>query len=274
MKKNIIAKVAGTVASAALAVSLCACGGAPASEAPAAQPDGQASYELVTDGKLTVVAELGFAPFEYIDADGNTVGFDVDLANAIAEHMGLECEYLPNQSFDTLVPTIAQGGRADISIAAITIDDTRREQVDFSDPYLDSNQALVAADSFEGEAESLDAAGVKVACQGGTTGEAWIKEHLPNATVVPLADVTAGMAGVQTGLYDAMVVDLPVASNMIASSFSDLKVVKKIPTGEQYGIAVSYDNPALRDAINEALAQIESDGTMAQLKAKWFGEQI
>ena len=274
MKKNIIAKVAGTVASAALAVSLCACGGAPATEAPAAQPDGQASYDLVTDGKLTVVAELGFAPFEYIDADGNTVGFDVDLANAIAEHMGLECEYLPNQSFDTLVPTIAQGGRADISIAAITIDDTRREQVDFSDPYLYSNQALVAADFFVGVSASIDAAGVKVACQGGTTGEAWIKEHLPNATVVPLTDVTAGMAGVQTGLYDAMVVDLPVASNMIASSFSDLKVVKEIPTGEQYGIAVSYDNPALRDAINEALAQIESDGTMAQLKAKWFGEQI
>ena len=231
----------------------------------------EASYTLVKEGVLTNVAELGFSPFEYIDEDGNTVGFDVDLSNAIAEKMGLTCEWLPNQAFDTLVPTIAQGGKADISIAGMTIDDTRLEEVDFSDPYLNSNQGIVALAGSGETSETLDAEGVQVACQTGTTGNSWIEENLPNATCVPLADVTAGMMGVSTGLYKAMVIDLPVAQNMIAESFSDLEVVEEIPTGEQYGIAVSYDNPGLKDAINDALAQIEEDGTMDELKQKWFG---
>ena len=231
----------------------------------------EASYTLVKEGVLTNVAELGFSPFEYIDEDGNTVGFDVDLSNAIAEKMGLTCEWLPNQAFDTLVPTIAQGGKADISIAGMTIDDTRLEEVDFSDPYLNSNQGIVALAGSGETSETLDAEGVQVACQTGTTGNSWIEENLPNATCVPLADVTAGMMGVSTGLYKAMVIDLPVAQNMIAESFSDLEVVEEIPTGEQYGIAVSYDNPGLKDAINDALAQIEEDGTMDEIKQKWFG---
>ena len=231
----------------------------------------EASYTLVKEGVLTNVAELGFAPFEYIDEDGVTVGFDVDLSNAIADKLGLTCEWLPNQAFDTLVPTIAQGGKADISIAGMTIDDTRLEEVDFSDPYLNSNQGIVALAGSGETSETLDAEGVQVACQTGTTGNSWIEENLPNATCVPLADVTAGMMGVSTGLYKAMVIDLPVAQNMIAESFSDLEVVEEIPTGEQYGIAVSYDNPGLKDAINDALAQIEEDGTMDELKQKWFG---
>ena len=220
---------------------------------------------------LTNVAELGFAPFEYIDEDGNTVGFDVDLSNALAEKLGLTCEWLPNQAFDTLVPTIQQGGKADISIAGMTISDERLEQVDFSDPYLNSNQGIVAAAGSDLNSESLNAEGMQVACQTGTTGDEWISENLPNATKVPLADVTAALMGISTGLYNAMVIDLPVAQNMIAESFSDLEVVEEIPTGEQYGIAVSKDNPGLLAAINDALAAIEEDGTMDEIKQKWFG---
>ena len=231
----------------------------------------EASYTLVKEGVLTNVAELGFSPFEYIDEDGNTVGFDVDLSNAIAEKMGLTCEWLPNQAFDTLVPTIKQGGKADISIAGVTITDERLEDVDFTDPYLNSNQALIVAASSGYATDDLDAEEIQIACQTGTTGDAWIQENLPNATRVPLADVTAGMMGVSTGSYQAMVIDLPVAQNMLAQSFSDLTILEEIPTGEQYGIAVSYDNPGLKDAINDALAQIEEDGTMDELKQKWFG---
>lgn len=231
----------------------------------------EASYTLVKEGVLTNVAELGFSPFEYIDEDGNTVGFDVDLSNAIAEKMGLTCEWLPNQAFDTLVPTIKQGGKADICIAGMTISDERLEEVDFSEPYLNSNQGIVAAAGSGLDSESLNAEGMQVACQTGTTGDEWISENLPNATKVPLADVTAALMGISTGLYNAMVIDLPVAQNMIAESFSDLEVVEEIPTGEQYGIAVSKDNPGLLAAINDALAQVEEDGTMDEIKQKWFG---
>ncbi|WP_083526892.1 ABC transporter substrate-binding protein [Thermophilibacter mediterraneus] len=270
-RRNFIATL-GIAGSAAL---LAGCSNDTAEQEPAAddaaESTDEASYTLVKEGVLTNVAELGFSPFEYIDDEGTTVGFDVDLSNAIAEKMGLTCEWLPNQAFDTLVPTIQQGGKADICIAGMTITDERLESVDFSDPYLNSNQALIVAASSDATTESLNAAEVQIACQTGTTGDEWIQENLPNATRVPLADVTAGMMGVSTGSYQAMVIDLPVAQNMLAQSFSDLKVLEEIPTGEQYGIAVSKDNPELLAAVNDALAQIEEDGTMDEIKQKWFG---
>lgn len=256
--------------------ALAACSSDDTSDDAAAEDDAtdatdEASYTLVTEGVLTNVAELGFAPFEYMEEDGTVVGFDVDLSNALAERLGLTCEWLPNQAFDTLVPTIQQGGKADISIAGMTITDERLEEVDFTDPYLNSNQGLITKiDSGETE-DTLDAEEKQVACQSGTTGDDWISENLPNATKVPLSDVTAGLMGVSTGSYQAMVIDLPVAQNMISQSFSDLEVSLEIPTGEQYGIAVSKDNPGLTEALNEALAEVEEDGTMDEIKTKWFG---
>lgn len=269
-RRNFVLSLGALAGSAALAG--CGGSGSTGSGADAAKAD---SYTLVEDGKLTVAAELGFAPFEYMDEKtGEPVGFDVDLIAAVAKKMGLESSYLPNQKFDTLVPLIKQGGKADVAIAGITITDDRVKEVDFTEPYLDSNQAIVVKkDSGETE-DSLNVADKKVACQSGTTGDDWISENLPAVERVPLDDVTAALTGVSTGLYSAMVIDLPVASYMLTQSFSDLEVAKEIPTGEQYGIAVSKDQPALTEALNKALADMESDGTMKDIKTKWFGSEI
>ena len=265
----------GTVAAGAV---LAGCGNSNAASTDSssdAKSDEKKGMTLIEDGKLTVVAELGFAPFEYMDEKtGEPVGFDVDVINAVAEKMGLIASYLPNQKFDTLVPIIKQGGKADVSIAAITITDERLESVDFSEPYLDSNQAIVVAKGSSETEETLNDASKQVVCQGGTTGDEWIGENLPDAVRVPVDDVTAALTGVQTGLYQAMVVDLPVASYMLAQSFSDLQIVKEIPTGEQYGIAVSKDNPELTQAVNKALEDMKSDGTMKEIETKWFGSEI
>ena len=265
----------GTVAAGAV---LAGCGNSNAASTDSSsdtKSDEKKGMTLIEDGKLTVVAELGFAPFEYMDEKtGEPVGFDVDVINAVAEKMGLTASYLPNQKFDTLVPIIKQGGKADVSIAAITITDERMESVDFSEPYLDSNQAIVVAKGSSETEETLNDASKQVVCQGGTTGDEWIGENLPDAVRVPVDDVTAALTGVQTGLYQAMVVDLPVASYMLAQSFSDLQIVKEIPTGEQYGIAVSKDNPELTQAVNKALEDMKSDGTMKEIETKWFGSEI
>lgn len=265
----------GTVAAGAV---LAGCGNSNAASTDSssdAKSDEKKGMTLIEDGKLTVVAELGFAPFEYMDEKtGEPVGFDVDVINAVAEKMGLIASYLPNQKFDTLVPIIKQGGKADVSIAAVTITDERMESVDFSEPYLDSNQAIVVAKGSSETEETLNDASKQVVCQGGTTGDEWIGENLPDAVRVPVDDVTAALAGVQTGRYQAMVVDLPVASYMLSQSFSDLEIVKEIPTGEQYGIAVSKDNPELTQAVNKALEDMKSDGTMKEIETKWFGSEI
>lgn len=264
------------------AMAVTGCGGSSSSES-ASESESSASGEsettddlgLVESGKLTCISNLYFPPFESMDEKtGDPVGFDIDMSKELAAHMGLETNWLPSQAFDSLVPTIKAGGTADIAIAGMTITDERKKEVGMSDPYVDSNQSIVTKTGSTDTMESLNASGKKIAVQAGTTGEEWAQENMTNATIVPLDDIISAMTGVQTGSYDALVTDLPVASYQIKSSFSELQVLEPIPTGEQYGIAVSKDNPALLEAVNSALADMKEDGTMAQIETKWFGAEL
>ena len=201
VKKNALKGVAAVFMACAL-VGLMACS-SPKQENTQQETtsSSDSSYTLVTKGHLTVVAELGFQPFEYFEGNSTTpVGFDVDLITEIAKRLNLEVTYLPNQKFDTLVPTIKQGGKADVAIAGITITDERSQEVDFTTSYLDSNQSLVVKSGSTETEQTLNDASKKVVVQTGTSGEDWAKENLPNATIVSVDDVAAAMAGVQTGL--------------------------------------------------------------------------
>ena len=260
-------------AGSALTVGLVGCGGSgdKAATTAAATAD---KITLVEDGKLTIVTNYGYIPMEWLE-NGKAKGFDIDLGNKIAEELGLSPNWLPDQKFDTIIPTIKQGGHADISIGSISITDERRKEIDFSDPYMDSNQGVVVLADKKGDFDStvtLNKSDVKIAAQAGTTGEAWIKETLPNATLVSLDDSIQTMTGVESGLYDACVNDLPVMQYMCENSYTDLAVSLEIPTGEQYGIVVSKDSPALTEKINEVLKKMEDDGSMEELKKKWFGD--
>ena len=241
----------------------------------AAATDATGAPKLVVDGKLTCISNLYFPPFESMDEKtGEPVGFDIDVSKSLAEHMGLEVNWLPSQNFDTLVPTIQAGGTADIAIAGMTITDARKQEVDMSDPYVDSNQSLVTKVGSTETLETLNTKTKKVAVQAGTTGADWAAENMPQATIVPLDDIISAMNGVLTGSYDALVTDLPVSSYQITTSFSDLQIALEIPTGEQYGIAISKDNPALTAAVNKALADMAADGSMEQIQTKWFGSAL
>ena len=237
-----------------------------------------AGYELVKEGKLTLVSNFYFPPFVSMnEKTGEHEGFDVDLYKAICAKLGLEPNILPTVQFDTIVPTIKQGGKADVSLGAITITDARAQEIDFSEPYLDSNQSIVVRkDAAATTKEQLNASGMQIAVQSGTSGESWAKENLPSATIVPLDDIIQALTGVQSNLYAAAVTDLPVSSYEIKVAYSDLTIPTggEIPTGEQYGVVVSKSNPELTRAINKALADIKADGTMAELQRKWFGKEV
>lgn len=234
----------------------------------------EASYTLVQEGQLIVASDLDFPPLDSFE-DGIPSGFDVDLSNEIGRRLGLEVVYLPPQNFDSIVPMIAQGGKADIGNSAFSITEERKKEVDFTDPYLDSNLGVAVKKGAEAATEdALNSADKKIAVQAGTTGEAWARENLPNAEIVPLTTVTEAMAGLASGLYDAVVADLPVIGHQCTVSFTDCEVCIEIPTGEQYAIVVSKDNPGLTAAINQVLADMEADGTMDELKRKWFGDAM
>lgn len=273
------------------ALSLTACGGSGASQAGNDANAAANTIMLVNEGKLTCISNMYFPPFEFMDEKtGEPKGFDIDLSRELAKHMGLEANWTKesNMGFDTLVPTISAidystgqaKGKADVAIAGMTITDKRKQEVDMSDPYLDSNQSLVTRAGSTETLESLNAEGKKIAVQDGTTGEEWARENLPVADaakgIVKLDDVINAMNGLVSKTYDAVITDLPVAKYQIESekNYADLQIAEAIPTGEQYGIAVSKGNPALTAAINKALADMVADGTMKELQVKWFGSEV
>ncbi len=234
--------------------------------------DDQSSFALVEEGKLTVASDLATPPFEYTTDDGQPQGFTYELMGMIAEELGLELNYLPAQKFDSIIPMTKQAVKTDVGACNITINDERLEEVDFTDPYMDSNQgiATVKGGGYD-TVESLNTAGVRIAVQSGTTSEQWAIEHLPNAQTVNFDDWTAAFTAVMSDQCQGVVCDLPVEQWMVSNSFTSMQIIEEVPTGEQFGIAVSKDNPELTAAINEALAAIRADGRYAELYETWFG---
>ena len=270
-------RIAGGLAVAcALAVTIAGCSGGGQTSTPADDSADAAAYTLVEDGKIIVASDLANAPLDFVDEKtGEAQGFEIDLINAVADKLGLECEVLPAMKFDTIVPLIEQGGKADVGVSNITITDARMEQVDFTDSYMDSNQGLVTlASAGEVSEDDLNVEGAKIAVQAGTTGASWAEENLPNAEIVALDDPVVAITGVQAGLYSAAVADLPVMTYLCSNSFTDCQVAIEIPTGEQYGIAVNKDNPGLTEAINGALAELEEEGYISELEVKWLGAEL
>ena len=238
----------------------------------ATQSESSGSYSLVQDGKLTVASDLATPPFEYVDDSGNDQGFTYELMGKIAKKLGLELNYLPAQKFDGIIPMVKQGVKTDVGACNITITDERKQEVDFTDSYIDSNQGVaVAKGTGYDTTDSLNVAGVKIAVQSGTTSEEWAIENLPQATTVNFDDWTAAFTAVMSGQCQAVVCDLPVEQWMVSNSFTGMEIIKEIATGEQFGIAVSKDNPQLTAAINDALAELKESGAYDKLYEKWFG---
>ena len=264
----------GIIGAAAGTVVLAGCGGTSAGTSTDAKKDDASGYTLVQPGKIIVASDLANPPFDFVE-NNEPKGFEVDLMKKVAEKLGLECEYLPAMKFDSIIPLIKQGGKADVGVSNFTITDERKQEIDFTDPYVDSNQGVVTKVGAErADADSLNAEGVTIACQAGTTGEAWAQENLPKATIKSLDDPVAAVTGVQTGLYAAAAADLPVMKYLCSNSFTDCQVSIEIPTGEQYGIVVSKDNAGLTEAINAALAELADDSSIKELEIEWFGSEI
>lgn len=248
------------------------CGGQQTAEQPTGgQEPAAPEMKLVKDGVLTVGSDLDYPPFESLAGD-TPEGFDVDLVNEIAKELGLQVEW-KKEIFDTLIPTLKAGGKFDMIASAMTINAEREEEIDFTDPYFDSNQSITmkAGATYTGPE---DLKGKKVGVQAGTTGDQWAQENLKpaGAEIVTFKDTTGAISALSAGNVDAVVIDLPVAAEIAKDKTRGLAVVAQVPTGEQYGFGISKDNPGLKDAVNKALAKIREDGRYDRIYTKWFGD--
>lgn len=260
------ALIAAGVLASCLALFGCSSGGQGGGTTSANGTD--SAYTLINDGKLTVAASLDFPPFENLNGD-KPEGFEVDLMGLLAEELGIESNYLPSTKFDTIVPLIQTGGKADVGVSGITINDERLEQVDFTDPICDVNQSItVLKDGGITDVAQLE--GKKVGGQTGTTGYEWAAENIKDVEMVGFDEMTAVFAALQSGQIDAIAVDWPVANYYVKTAYTDCEIIKEIPTGEQYAIAVSKENPELTKALNKAIKAVRENGKYDELVATWL----
>ena len=279
-KKKWLALAAAGALAAALALVGCASGNSgsgSASGSASASASGSASasteMKLVKEGKLLIATSPDFPPFENLE-NGEMVGLDIEIGKAVAEKLGLEPEFVSLQ-FDSILTGVAAGTQADVGISGFTVDPERAKTVDFSDSYyvddlsvaVMKNNADITADNAD---EALNKEGVVIAVQSGTSGETYVKENYPKATVQPYGNSTDAFAALQSGQANAVCTNKAVVERMLANAYTDAQVVKSIATGEEYAVAVAQENKALTAAINKALEELQADGTIDALVAKYM----
>lgn len=223
-------------------------------------------------GKLIVGTSTPFEPMEYIENEVY-VGFDIELAEKIAEHLGVVVEvidYTEYDDFEDILDYVVNGD-VDIMIAAITINLERAERVDFSNGYLNAGQVIIINDSNEEITSTDDLLNLAVGVQSGTTGEEEAMKYTDN--VIGYGDnfTSAAPLNLTAGELDAIIVDYPVGAVIIKDN-SDLKIVDDPFTSEYYGISIKKDENGLKTEINDLLNSLESSGDMQTLKDKWLAK--
>jgi ABC-type amino acid transport substrate-binding protein len=223
----------------------------------------------VVDGKMIVASNIAYPPFEFSPRKGPK-GFDIDLMNEVADRTGFEVEYR-NVQFDSILRGLSSE-IFDAAISGMTITPGREQQVDFSDPYYNVDEALVVGSGSEIESTG-DLTEETLGVQLGTTGQMEAGELLKSGAVknvITFRTVEDALTALQSDMVDGVIYDLPAAQKEVEESGGALELVEIIPTGEQYGIAFPKDSP-LVDPVNEALAEIKEDGTYEEIYEKWIG---
>ena len=235
---------------------------APESETPAA--DG--TFTTVEEGKLVMTTSADFPPYEYTTDDGGYAGIDVDIAQAIAEKLGLEL-VINDVGFDNALLAVQQG-QSDIVMAGVTVTEERLLSMDFSNSYANGVQVvIVTEDSDIQSIEDLD--GKLIGTQMGTTGYLYCSDTPENGgygedAVVPYENGMTAIQALQNGQVDCVVIDNEPAKAFVEAN-PGLKILDTEFANEDYAIGVAKGNTALLDAINGALAELEADGTLQSI---------
>ncbi|MVA76552.1 transporter substrate-binding domain-containing protein [Auraticoccus sp. F435] len=228
------------------------------------------SGKLIEEGTLIAASSGEYRPFSYYEGD-QLVGFDKDVADAVAAEMGLQSRTETGR-FDTLVQGL-QSRRYDVIIGSMTPTPERDEAVDFTDGYYTSGaQMFVREDSDCTDPAAMDAPTIGVA--SGTTYQTWLEEEgLAGEISTYGSDITA-LADLSAGRLDGVVTDKLVGLNQINEAGQALRTCGELLYTEEPAFAVRDGNTELVEELNAALAAIKEDGTYAQLSEKWFGEDI
>lgn len=287
MKKQVLA-----LALAALMVgSLSACGGstaettAAATEAATTQAEttkaeaekeettaGEVSTEApgeAAGGVLTMATNAEFPPYEFHDG-GEIVGIDVEIAEAIAEKLGMTLE-IEDIAFDSIIPEV-DSGKADIGLAGMTVSEDRLKNVDFSEPYTTASQVIIVKNESD-IAGPDDLAGKYIGVQLGTTGDIYASDYEEEGSTIER--YSKGFEAVQAmmqGKIDAVIIDLEPAKVFVSEN-EGIKILDEALTVEEYAIAVKKGNTELVEKLNGALAELKDSGELQAIIDKYISAE-
>ena len=233
-----------------------------------------------TGKQLKIATNAEFEPWEFLDNNQKIVGFDIDLMNAIAEKMGVTVKY-ENMPFESVVASISSG-QFDAAISGLTINESRKKSVDFSDPYyVGASQILIVKNDdtvFNGTTKAeLDKQleGKNIGVCKNFTGESyangdedWGFVKIKDATVKSYENISLALTDMKNGNVDAIIMDDTVAKKAVAAN-TDFKVIDIALTTESYGIAVKKGNKDLLDKINKAIKELKDEGKIDAFAKEW-----
>lgn len=235
-----------------------------------------AGEALPTLSQDTIIIGLDdeLPPMGFRDENNEIVGFDIDLAKAVGEKLGVTVEFQP---IDWAAKEIElESGKIDALWNGLTITDERKETMDITDPYLQNRQIIVVKTDSDIQSKA-DLEGKVVGLQDGSSAvDAVNADELASAMELTTYDTNIlALSDLDIGRVDAVVADETFVGYYMAQNENDFRVIEDGDFGEEYyGIAVKKGNTELLNAIQAALDELDADGTAAEISNTWFGEDI
>ena len=265
------------LAVAMLAMVFTACSTTPAAQESASEgaAEGAATEEAATtgtntldkikeSGELVLLTNAAFPPYEYLGSDNKPAGVDIEMAQAIADELGVTLKVV-DMDFDGLIPAL-NGGKGDLVAAGLTVTDERKQSVDFSDTYADATQLIIVSKADPKVTGVDDLAGKTIGVQLGTTGDIYVSD-VDSATVKQYKTGLEAAMDLANGKLDAVMLDQLPAQNIVASN-DKLALIDEPFTEEQYAIAVKKGDTDFLEVINKVIADLTAKGTVAEWTTK------
>lgn len=226
--------------------------------------------KIKENGKIVIGTATGYYPFEMADKDGQLVGYDIDVAKEIAKNLGVEVEF-QNYAFNGLISAL-QANKVDMVIAGMTINDKRKEAVDFTDPYFESGQALLVNKNYPDVKswEDLDKPGNVIAVSMGTTADQTASKMFKQATVKKFEG--SALAGLEllNGKAVAVVHETPWVAIYNRQHPEETYAILEPFTTENLGIAVPKGNTDLVTYLNGFLKTYKGSPEYKDTYQYWF----
>ena len=232
------------------------------------------SLQKVKDaGKFVLGLDATFKPMGYTDENNEIVGFDIDLAEAVCEKLGVELVKEPI-NWDTKEQDLSVD-KIDCIWNGLSVSPSREEAFNLSEPYMKNAMVFVVPESSDINSVD-DLAGKKVIVQNGSTAQDTLaaSQLAANMEISSIATNVEALQQMDINLVDAVFMDEVVAQYEIQNSGKAYRILDEGLSEEEYAIAFRKEDQALRDEVQKILSELKADGTVGEISTKWFGSDI